>query len=170
MAPELEELSNDEELKELGIVFASVDVPSNRATSTRFGIRYVLDTGEHVYVCVFCVFSYSAFSGFPTLLYLHKGKMFKVPGKRNAETWKHFLTEEIKNAEGNVIPPPMSGMEQFIATLQAAGTELYDAARGNSGTEGYLIIAMVLILVLVTGGMVALCFLPAKKVPRTKQN
>lgn len=86
--------------------------------------------------------------------------MFKVPGKRNAETWKHFLTEEIKNAEGNVIPPPMSGMEQFIATLQAAGTELYDAARGNSGTEGYLIIAMVLILVLVTGGMVALCFLP----------
>lgn len=59
MAPELEELSNDEELKELGIVFASVDVPSNRATSTRFGIRCVLDhTGEHVCVCVFCVFSY----------------------------------------------------------------------------------------------------------------
>ena len=96
--------------------------------------------------------------------------MFKVPGKRNAETWKHFLTEDITNAEGNVIPPPMSGMEQFIATLQAAGTELYNAAKGNSGTEGYLIIAMVLILVIVAGGMVALCFLPAKKMPRTKQH
>jgi thiol-disulfide isomerase/thioredoxin len=41
IAPEFEELSLDEELKELGIVFASVDVPSNRATSVRFGIRYV---------------------------------------------------------------------------------------------------------------------------------
>ena len=39
VAPQVETLSQDEELKELGIVFASVDVPNNRAISTRFGIR-----------------------------------------------------------------------------------------------------------------------------------
>ena len=59
IATAFEELSNDEELKELGIVFASVDVPSNRATSTRFGIRYVIATGKHVVVCV-CVFRVSS--------------------------------------------------------------------------------------------------------------
>lgn len=38
--PEFEALSQDEELSENGIVFATVDVPSNRATATRFDIRY----------------------------------------------------------------------------------------------------------------------------------
>ena len=39
--PEFEKLSQDEELKERGIVLATIDVPSNSATSTRLGIRYV---------------------------------------------------------------------------------------------------------------------------------
>lgn len=37
--PEFEELSKDEELLEKGIILATVDVPSNRKTSVRFGIR-----------------------------------------------------------------------------------------------------------------------------------
>jgi hypothetical protein len=95
--------------------------------------------------------------------------MYNLPKKRTAESWKQFLTGDIDNVEGTDIPPPMSGLQQFLATLYAAWVELSDAARGKSGTEGYIIIVMVLILVVVFGGMVALCFLPAKKVPSNKR-
>jgi thiol-disulfide isomerase/thioredoxin len=40
--PEFVELSVDEDLRERGIVLATMDVPSNRATATRFDIRYVV--------------------------------------------------------------------------------------------------------------------------------
>jgi hypothetical protein len=95
--------------------------------------------------------------------------MYNLPKKRTAESWKEFFTKNVDHVEGTDIPPPMSGLKQFLATLHAAWVELYDAARGKSGKEGYIIIVMVLILVVVFGGMVALCFLPAKRVPRRKQ-
>lgn len=50
--PEFVQLAQDEELSENGIVFATVDVPANRATSTRFDIRYVTK------VCWFSSFTY----------------------------------------------------------------------------------------------------------------
>lgn len=95
--------------------------------------------------------------------------MYYLPKKRTAESWKQFLTKDINNVEGTDIAPPMSGLEQFLATLHAAWVELHDAAMGKSGKEGFIIIVLVLILVVVFGGMVALCFLPAVKVPRKKQ-
>lgn len=39
--PEFVKLSQDEDLHDKGIVLATMDVPSNRATATRFDIRYV---------------------------------------------------------------------------------------------------------------------------------
>jgi len=94
-----------------------------------------------------------------------------VTGKRDAETWKSFLTDGIHSVKdsGVPIPPPMSGMDQFVKTLQAAGREFVDAASGNQGSEGYLIVALISILVLVMGGLISLCFLPAKKTTATNK-
>jgi thiol-disulfide isomerase/thioredoxin len=147
--PEFEALSQDEELSENGIVFATVDVPSNRATATRFDIR-----------------------GFPSFLYLHKGNMYPIKGKRNAETWKHLLTdgfdEKLKDT-AMPIPPPLTGLDQFFKTLKAAGREFWDAASGNQGSEGYLIVALISISMLVMGGLLSLFFLPAKKTNTKKK-
>lgn len=91
--------------------------------------------------------------------------MYKVSGKRDAETWKFFLTDGFDAVKDNSlpIPPPISGMDQFLKTLKAAAREFTDAASGKQGSEGYLIVAMISILVLVMGGLVSLCFLPATK-------
>lgn len=43
LAPEFQQLANDEALADAGIVFATVDVPSNRRTAVRFGVRYVVE-------------------------------------------------------------------------------------------------------------------------------
>lgn len=97
--------------------------------------------------------------------------MYAVTGKRDAETWKFFLTDGIHSVEDSAmpIPPPMTGMDQFVKTLQAAGRELMDAASGKQGSEGYLIVAMISILVIVFGGLISLCFLPAKETTTTKK-
>lgn len=109
-------------------------------------------------------------SGFPSFLYFHKGEMYAISGKRNAETWKSFLLEGVTEMSGAPIPPPLSALDEFVKTLQAAGREFVDAVAGKSGSEGYLIVAMISIIVLVMGGLVSLCFLPAKQITtrRTK--
>lgn len=96
--------------------------------------------------------------------------MYTITGKRDAETWKFLLTdgfEEQLKDKAMPIPPPMSGVEQFLKTLKAAGREFVDAASGNQGSEGYLIVALISISFLVMGGLVSLCFLPAKKTTAT---
>ena len=40
MAPDFEKLSDDEDLKRAGIAVTSIDVPTNRASTIRFSIRY----------------------------------------------------------------------------------------------------------------------------------
>ena len=104
-----------------------------------------------------------AHSGFPTLLYFHRGKMYKLRGKRDTDLWKDFLLEGCSETEAMPIPPPLTPMGQFVKTIQAAGTELYDAATGKSGVAGIAIVIMVLILFIIVGGVVALFFLPAQK-------
>lgn len=96
--------------------------------------------------------------------------MYAVTGKRDYETWKFFLTDGIHSVEdsGVSIPPPLSGMDQFIKTLKDAGREFMNAASGKQGSEGYLIVALISILVLVIGGLISLCFLPAKKTSAKK--
>lgn len=37
--PELKQLAEDPEVTDAGIVLATIDVPSNRRTSVRFGVR-----------------------------------------------------------------------------------------------------------------------------------
>ena len=97
--------------------------------------------------------------------------MYSVSGKRDAETWKFFLLEGIEDTRiiGAPIPPPLSAMDHFLKTLQDAGREFMDAASGKSGSEGYLIVAMIFVILLVMGGLVSLCFLPAKKTTPKKK-
>lgn len=173
--PEFVELSQDEDLAEQGIVFATMDVPSNRATATRFDIRYVSLSCGSVSLGRLRLFSpldalpsplhRSIIRGFPSLIYFHKHKMYSVTGKRNAETWKFFLTKGVDQVKDTAapIPPPLTPFDQFVKTLKAAGRELKDAASGKQGSEGYMIVALVFILVLVLGGLISLFFLPAKK-------
>ena len=51
--PEFVKLSQDEELSENGIVLATMDVPSNRATATRFDIRYAKRVLFEWFYCIY---------------------------------------------------------------------------------------------------------------------
>jgi hypothetical protein len=98
--------------------------------------------------------------------------MYPIKGKRNAETWKHLLTDGFDKKLKDTampIPPPLTGLDQFLKTLEAAGREFWDAASGNQGSEGYLIVALISISMLVMGGLVSLFFLPAKKTNTKKK-
>ena len=67
------------------------------------------------------------------------------------------------------IPPPLTAFGQSLKTLKAAGREFWDAASGNQGSEGYLIVALISISMLVVGGLVSLFFLPAKQMNTKKK-
>ena len=144
LMPHFEKLSVDAEDLFPSVVFATVDVPSNRGTTVRFGIR-----------------------GFPTLIFLHQHKLYRYFGKRTTEGMTQFIQSVMDGTtteEGEPIPSPPTAWEQTVKIAKAAGLELYDAAMGKSGTVGYAIIGMLVILLLIFGGILSLFFLPARKV------
>jgi len=141
LLPHLERLSEDQDLYEQGIVLGSVDVLGNRGVSVRFGIR-----------------------GFPTLVYLHQGRMYIYKGKsRTFDAVKKFVMGGYREEEGEVIPKPTTAMEHGMKIVKAIGLELFDAARGKQGPAGYAMIVMVGILMFLFFGFISLCFLPSTK-------
>jgi Thioredoxin domain-containing protein len=149
LEPEYERLSLDEELMEQGVVLGTVNIMESPKTANRFMIR-----------------------GFPTLIYLHKKKMYRYSGKRDFESIKEFITAvgmKEQRGQGEVvigedIPPPPSQWQSWVKMAKAVGLELYDAALGKSGIAGYAILAMVGMLMAILIGIFAICFMPAKKV------
>jgi len=120
---------------------STVDIFKSPTTATRFMIR-----------------------GFPTLIYLHKKKLYRYTGKRDYDSIKEFVTSGIDSMEGEEIPTPPSKFEAHMKTLKAIGLELYDAAMGKSGAAGYAILVMVAMLMSIFGAIIAMCFMPAKKI------
>mmetsp|Transcript_8949 Transcript_8949/g.13008 ORF Transcript_8949/g.13008 Transcript_8949/m.13008 type:complete len:211 (-) Transcript_8949:1285-1917(-) len=137
--PEFKKLSEDEEISEKGYILATVDVPSNRQTSTRFYIE-----------------------GFPTLYLLHTGKMYKFRGKRTYENFKNFLLESVDLSEGMPIPEPLSELGLFFKEIQAGGRDFYKAALGEHGAIGVVIVVLITVMLVLILGLVSLFFLPSK--------
>lgn len=141
LEPEYRKLAVDEELSEKGFVLATVDIMESPRTANRFMIR-----------------------GFPYLIFLHKKKLYRYEGKRDAESIKEFLTNGIHSMEGEEIPPLPSQWQHIAKTFKAVGLELVDAAKGKSGKAGYAILAMCGMLASIFIGIFAMCFMPAKKI------
>jgi thiol-disulfide isomerase/thioredoxin len=100
--PLLTELADQEqhpELYERGIVFATVDCEDHPNTA----IRFQIDT-------------------LPTLLYLHKGSMYRVPppstttttSSFSLETLKRFVLQDYIEVTAEAIPPPPTAMTYFM--------------------------------------------------------
>jgi len=125
MAPAYDLLSQDEDLKSHGVTVASIDVPTNRGSSIRFGIR-----------------------GFPSLVYFRNGSMYRYKGKRQYTLIKSFVLKGYENmGDGETIPPKPTFLSQFGLIGKAIWIELYDAALGKSGMAGYAIVVLMGLLI-----------------------
>ena len=140
LLPEYEKLSEDEELMERGVVLGTVDITGSPKTSNRFMIR-----------------------GFPTMIYLHKKKLYRYTGKRDYEAMKEFILSAEGSNESEEIPSPPSPLEAWLKTFKAIGMELYDAALGKHGPAGYAILLFVSMLTSMFGYILSMFFMPAKK-------
>lgn len=141
LMPQYEDLSNDEELLERGIVLATLDVKDCPRVMNRFMIR-----------------------GFPSLIYLHKKQLYEYSGKRSYESLKEFVLDGFEKVEAKSIPPPPSVLESYVKLFKAICLELRDAAMGKSGTTGYAILTLVGSLLFIFGSIIAMFFMPAKKI------
>lgn len=137
--PEFKLLSEDEEISERGYILATVDVPSNRQTSSRFNIE-----------------------GFPTLYLLHSRKMYKFRGKRTYKNFKQFLLESADLSEGIDIPEPLSEFGLFVKEIQVGSRDLYKAALGQHGVVGIVVVLLIMIMLFLILGLISLFFLPSK--------
>jgi len=138
---------------EQGVVLGTINIMESPKTANRFMIR-----------------------GFPTLIYLHKKKLYRYSGKRDYQSIKEFIQSVGSNYKGGGqegtlegiigedIPPPPSQLESWVKMAKAVGMELYDAALGKSGIAGYAILALVGMLMAIFVGIFAMFFMPAKKV------
>ena len=136
--PIFDQLAEDEEISEKGIVLATMDVPSNRRTSTRFDIR-----------------------GFPIMLYFHRGQMYKFKGKRTLEAFKTFLLQDVDTMLGGPIPPPLSSMEVTFREITSATQDFYNFAVGRGGVVGMAASVLTVMFVLLLAALVAMCFMPS---------
>jgi len=140
LMPDFELLSQDEEILENGIVLSTVDVTESPHVTNRFQVR-----------------------GSPTLIYLHKKRMYAYRGQRDYESIKEFILSGFENAPAFSIPPPPTALEYYVKLFQAVGLELVDAAMGKSGATGYAIIVLVVLLMSIFGFIISMFFMPAKK-------
>mmetsp|Transcript_25744 Transcript_25744/g.36324 ORF Transcript_25744/g.36324 Transcript_25744/m.36324 type:complete len:235 (-) Transcript_25744:150-854(-) len=124
-----EEFEQESMLEKHGIVLGQIDVPSNRDTTVRFGVR-----------------------GFPTFIYLHQGTLYRYTGERTYVAMKEWLLSSDKG-EGEPIPQPLSALETFVASIKAVGVEMMSMAKGKQGIVGYgivIIMAVIAFLFFVT--------------------
>jgi len=110
MAAAYDLLAMDEELIAKGIVLGKVEVPENRDVGLRFGIR-----------------------GFPTLLFLHRSKMYKYSGARSVDNMKKYLLSGYEEVDGLPIPDPPTFLSKAKATAKQIFLEVMDAVYGKAG-------------------------------------
>jgi thiol-disulfide isomerase/thioredoxin len=161
LEPHFSRLAEDEELRDASIVVAVADIPLNRKSAARFGIR-----------------------GSPTVIFLHKKLVYTYKGKRDFESLKEFVlggfdatSTSVSGTQGSSnndshpynarpIPPPISALQEYMGMIHAIGLELQDSALGKNGSAGYALLCMigiVSILVIMFVGMIVTMFIPAKK-------
>ena len=143
LMPHYEKLSQDEDILERGILLSTLDVADSPHTTNRFMIR-----------------------GFPTLIFLHKKQLYHFDGKRDYESLKEFLLGGFEQSQTQAIPPIPSTVEYYVKLSQAIVLELKDAALGKSGMAGYAIIVLVAALMSIFGFIIAMFFMPAKKMKK----
>mmetsp|Transcript_2006 Transcript_2006/g.2728 ORF Transcript_2006/g.2728 Transcript_2006/m.2728 type:complete len:209 (-) Transcript_2006:281-907(-) len=141
LMPEYVKLSEDEEVVEKGIVLSTVDVNNSPRVSNRFMIR-----------------------GFPTVLFLHKKRLYMYRGKRDYESLKDFVLREFEFTDDQEIPPPPSAISYWLKMFKVIGLELKDAAMGKAGMVGYAIILLVGMVASIFIFIISMFFMPAKKV------
>lgn len=139
LQPEFERLSEDEDMLEKGMVLGEVNIMESPNTANRFMIR-----------------------GSPTLLFLHKKRLYKYSGQRDFESLKNFVMGGFEGVEAEEIPTPPSALEFYLKTAKAIGLELKDAAMGKAGMIGYAILMIVGMLLTIVLAIIRL-FLPSKK-------
>jgi thiol-disulfide isomerase/thioredoxin len=140
-------LAEDEEISEKGIVLATMDVPSNRRTSTRFDIR-----------------------GFPVMFYFHRGQMYKYRGKRSLEAFKKFILEDVDTMLGGPIPAPLSSWEVTLREMTTAMKDFYDFSVGRGGVVGMAVSVLTVMFFLLLATLVAMCFLPSSATKDDKED
>ena len=145
--PIFDQLAEDEEISEKGIVLATVDVPSNRRTSARFDIR-----------------------GFPVIFYFHRGQMYKYKGKRSLEAFKKFILEDVDTMLGGPIPPPLSSLDVTFREMTTAMKDFYDISVGRGGVVGMAVSVLTVMFFLLLATLVAMCFLPSSATVGDKED
>lgn len=140
LMPIYEKLSEDEEILEKGFVLSTVDIMDSPVTANRFLIR-----------------------GFPTMVFLHRKQLYEYSGKHDYESLKSFLLGGFEKEVSKSIPSPPSAVEYYLKLMKTIGHELSDAAMGKAGMTGYAIIVLVGLLMAIFGSIIAMFFMPAKK-------
>ena len=126
--PVFEELGQETELYENSIVLGKVDVSVNIQVAKRFNIKSI-----------------------PTLIYIHKGSIYRFDGVRHLEGLKSFVLGDYEKVEAEPIPVPSSFID-----------ELKDLVQGNQ-MVGVGIVAMGLLLLLTIGVLVSTLSKSGKK-------
>ena len=145
--PIFDQLGDDDEIAEKGIVLATMDVPSNRKTAARFHI-----------------------TGFPVMLFLHRGQIYRFKGRRTLENLKKFVVEDVQSMLGGPIPPPLSNLEVMLREISSAAQDFYDAASGRGGTVGMALTVLMVMFVLLIVILVAMCFWPSTRSEHDKMD
>jgi thiol-disulfide isomerase/thioredoxin len=145
--PIFDQLGDDEEIAEKGIVLATIDAPSNRKTAARFHI-----------------------TGFPVMLFLHRGQIYRFKGRRTFENLKKFVVEDVHSMLGGPIPPPLSSLEVMLRELASAAQDFYDAASGRGGTVGMALTVLMVMFILLIVILVAMCFWPSTRSEHDKMD
>jgi len=141
MAAGYDLLAMDEELIAKGIVLGKVEVPDHREVGKRFGIK-----------------------GFPTLIFLHRSKMYRYSGARSVDSMKKFLLSEYEKVDGLPIPQPPTAMDQLMETAKQIYGEVKDAVNGKAGkgTQWAFILTGVL-FIMTLASLLLVIFMPVKK-------
>ena len=136
---------------------ARVDVPANRDLGSRFQIK-----GIYFFVSEFhCSHDYmrQPIAGFPTLLFLSKGKVYKFQGPRNKETLLQFAREGYKTATGDEVPKKtgfFEGITTFInrvyqgASRDITNKQYFTANTFVAATPGIFVLLLGILFVALT--------------------
>lgn len=129
MAPEWEKLASEAK----GYNVARVDCTKNPGLARRFGIR-----------------------GFPTLLFFHKGQMYKYVGPRTAEALDAFALEGFRSLDGVPVPKLPGVVDKALAAINAAVVQIRVTLEKH---EAFLLSPLGLALAAGTGAVISLSFI-----------
>ena len=138
MSDEYAILSSDEHVRKAGVHVASVDGPANRRLRVRFGV------GQK----------------YPTLLYLRDGeRVYTYRGERSAQHMRSFVLKGYENqGEGLSIPPRITLWNMIGMYWKAALGELCQAASGDMGMVGYVMVGLTGVVIGLVGMLAYVIF------------